>query len=114
MGSTKRAAPSAPHADWRLPESESKPGTIVSFFRRKAKPAPASEEPRREPPMARRAEAPAPEDDLERPADELDRPPPPPWPGFLLDVAAMIMATTKKAAAPPRRIIMNMGESFLR
>jgi two-component system sensor histidine kinase ChvG len=57
LGSAKTGAPhSAPHADWRLPESESKAGVIVSFFRRKPKPA-AAEGARREPQIARREQA---------------------------------------------------------
>ncbi|HYD06135.1 MAG TPA: stimulus-sensing domain-containing protein, partial [Reyranella sp.] len=49
--------PRASHTDWRLPESESKSGAIVSFFRRKPKPAAADDGARREPQM-RRPEAP--------------------------------------------------------
>ncbi len=49
----------ATHSDFRLPESESNRGVIVSFFRRKPKPATTAEGPRREPQIERRETAPA-------------------------------------------------------
>src|SRR5690242_11882936 len=65
LGSSKRAT----HADWRLPESESKSGTILSFFRRKPKPT-AAETARPEPQISRREKAPV--------APKLERAAPPP------------------------------------
>ena len=66
LGSGKERAA---HSDWRLPEPESNRGVIVSFFRRKPKPAPKpapAEDVRRDPQLERRAPKPARKE--ERPA----------------------------------------------
>src|SRR4051812_40861219 len=68
---SKRAASSAPHADFRLPESKSDRGGVVSFFRRKPKPAPAADEIRRDPQIEGRQKAP-----LAPRAERAAQPPP--------------------------------------
>jgi len=57
LGNAKREAQPAPHADFRLPDSGTNAGVIVSFFRRKPKAAPAAEAPRRDPQIERREKA---------------------------------------------------------
>src|SRR4051812_34159216 len=67
----KRVTPAAPHADFRLPDSGSSRGGVVSFFRRKPKPAAVAEEARRDPQIGRRERTPV------APKAERAAPPPP-------------------------------------
>jgi two-component system sensor histidine kinase ChvG len=96
-GAKKSPTAPAPHADWRLPEADSKPGGIVSFFRRKPKPAPAAEESRRDPEIGRRAEAlaarAAPKPEPAQPARPKPAPP----------RRAESAPETPRAKAPPAR-----------
>ncbi len=91
-GATERAT----HSDFRLPESESNRGVIVSFFRRKPKPAIAAEGARREPQIDRREKAPAPvPPKAERPAAK-----PKPAPARRAEAAP---ETPRRAKAPTAR-----------
>jgi two-component system sensor histidine kinase ChvG len=84
----------ATHSDFRLPESESNRGVIVSFFRRKPKPATTAEGARREPQIERREKAP-PAPKAERPAAK-----PKPEPARRAEAA---LETPRRAKTPTAR-----------
>ncbi len=91
----KRAAPTSPHADYRLPSPESKPGVILSFFRRKPKPAPVAEEARRDPQIERRPKAP--------PAPKVERVAPAPKAKRVEPVRRADPETPRPKSPPARR-----------